>query len=407
MKTAAAPFLALLLAVAAPASAAGTAGPSAERLGALEQRLRQRPEDPTLWFYLARFRAQAGDTAGCVAALRKVQALGEGFLPARELGFAKVWADPGFQRERARLASALPRLDFAPTAFELADHRLLPEGIAYDAHGRTFYVGSVAEHKVVRVDAYNNATDFATSGAGLESVLGVAVDGPRRVLYAVSTNALSDEGRAHPHNAVFAFDMDTGRLLRQVLVPDAQQLNDVAVAFGGRVYASDSASGAVYRIPAGGGAPQAIVAPGALRGSNGLAPSPDGRRLYVAHATGIAVVDLADGAIAPLAVPPKQTVAAIDGLYAWRGGLVGVQNVTNPGRVIFMALSPDGAAVTHVQTLLSHHHPALEAPTTGAPTDDGFFLLAATGLDHLDRHGHVDRVDTLRAPTVLRVPLPR
>ena len=100
-------------------------------------------------------------------------------------------------------------------------------------------------------------------------------------------------------------------------------------------------------------------------------------------------------------------VAAIDGLYEWHGQLVGVQNVTNPGRVIIATLSRDGDTVTRVQTLLSHHHTALYEPTTGAVTDRGFFLLAATGVTHYNAQGKIDRPDEVPAPTILRIPLPR
>jgi hypothetical protein len=108
-----------------------------------------------------------------------------------------------------------------------------------------------------------------------------------------------------------------------------------------------------------------------------------------------------------LAVPEHETVAAIDGLYEWQGQLIGVQNVTNPGRVIVMTLSPDGASITRVQTLLSHHHNALDEPTTGVVTPRGFFLLAATGVAHFNREGKLDNLESVPKPTVLRIPLPR
>jgi len=162
----------------------------------------------------------------------------------------------------------------------------------------------------------------------------------------------------------------------------------------------------VFEIPKE-GAPRQVVSPNVIRASNGLAASADAKRLYVAHSTGLASVDLASGALTRMRIPERETVAAIDGLYEWQGQLVGVQNVTTPGRVILMTLSPDGQSVTRVQTLLSHHHRALEEPTTGAVTERGFFLLAATGVSHFDRQGHVDNADALPRPTVLRIPLTR
>ena len=205
-----------------------------------------------------------------------------------------------------------------------------------------------------------------------------------------------------------AFDVDTGRLLRRVDVPAAKQLNDVTVALGGRVFASDSASGAVFEIPAHRGRRACWCPRARSAAANGLAASPDAKRLYVAHSTGVAVVDIDTGAgEARRRRRRARTWPAIDGLYEWQGGLVGVQNVTTPGRVIFMDLSPDGSTITRVRTLLSHHHPALDEPTTGAPTDTGFYLLAATGVARFNRKGKIDDPDTVPKPIVLKVPLPR
>jgi len=400
-------LLLLAICLAATAAAGQQGGDDARRrIAAVEEALKQRPNDPALYFYLARFQAEAGNARASVAALEKVAELGSGFLPARDLGFEKVWDDPTFQAVVKRLAASLPRLDFAPTAIELEDAELIPEGIAYDGRSQSFFMGSIAKKKIVRIEWGNAVSDFTRAGANLDSVLGLAVDSPRRTLYAVSTSALTDEGRKRPRNAVVAFDIDSGRLLRRTEVPEAVQLNDVAVARGGRVFASDSASGAIFEIPAEGPA-RVVVAANQLRGSNGLAASPDASRLYVAHSTGLAVVDLASGRVQRVANATRENVAAIDGLYEWQGQLLGVQNTTTPGRVILITLSSDGAAVTQVKTLLSHHHNALDEPTTGAVTDRGFFLLAASGVGHYNDKGIIERRESLPKPTVVRIPLPR
>jgi len=183
-------------------------------------------------------------------------------------------------------------------------------------------------------------------------------------------------------------------------------LNDVTVAPGGRVYTTDTETGAVFEVSEK-AEPRVVLAAGRVRGSNGLAASPDARRLYVAHATGIVVIDLASGDAQPLAAPARANIAAIDGLYQWQGMLIGVENVTNPGRVIAMALSNDGKTIERVTTLLSHHHAGLAEPTTGAIAPDGFYLLAATGLAHLRDDGGIDDPANIPRPLVLRVLLPR
>lgn len=396
----------LSLAIAVPAFPQDADGGARRSIAAIEQALQQRPDDPALWFFLARSQSRLGERKACVDALEKVAQLGEGFLPPRD-GFEKVWDDPAFQAVRAKLEAKLPRLDYAPVAFELDDATLIPEGIAYDIPSRSLFMGSIAQHKVLRVADVGAVSEFA-AGSDLDSVLGLAVDSPRRILYMVSTSALTADGEKRRRNAVLAFDIDTRRFLQRYDVPSATQLNDVNVAFGGRVFASDSGSGAVYEIAVKGPGPtRELVPAGQLRGSNGLAASPDAKRLYVAHSTGLAVVDTQTGAWKHVANDTRDNVAAIDGLYEYQGELIGVQNTTTPGRVIRITLSKDGATVTHVKTLLSHHHNKLDEPTTGAITDRGFYLLAATGVAHFTRDGKIDHPETVPNPTVLRVLLPR
>lgn len=398
-------LLVFLLAFAASAFPQQDVESARRTVASIEALLKQRPNDPVLWFFLARFQGEAGNKAAAVAAMQKVDELGDGFLPPRDQ-FAKIWDDPAFQKVWKQLESKLPRLDYAPTAFELDDRTLLPEGIAWDAPSQSFFLGSITKGKIMRVGFGNTVTHFAAKQDGLDSILGLAVDAPRRIVYAVATSALTEEGRKRRRNAVLAWDVDNGRLVRHIDVPAAQQLNDVTVAAGGRVFATDSGNGAVYEIPKE-GAVRVLVKPDQLRGSNGLAASPDATKLYVAHSTGLAVIDISTGAMKRVANSTRENIAAIDGLYEFQGELIGVENSTNPGRVVVITLSKEGDTVTRVRTLLSHHHNVLDEPTTGAVTDHGFFLLAATGVGHYNDKGEIEKPDDVPKPTVVRVLLPR
>src|ERR1700693_2270334 len=98
------------LLVLAPALALAPGSPAQQdvegarrSIAAIEALLKQRPNDATLYFYLARFNAEAGNRGAALAALEEALEPGEGFLPARDLGFEKVWSDPKFQELRARL----------------------------------------------------------------------------------------------------------------------------------------------------------------------------------------------------------------------------------------------------------------------------------------------------------------
>jgi hypothetical protein len=86
--------------------------------------------------------------------------------------------------------------------------------------------------------------------------------------------------------------------------------------------------------------------------------------------------------------------------------LIGVQNLTTSGRVIRLVLAPDGTTVSDVQTLLSHHHPAILEPTTATIASDGLYLLTRTNVTRYGDQGTIDREDTVQPAVILRVPLP-
>jgi len=331
--------------------------------------------------------------------------IGEGFLPTQFLGYERIWNDKDFQQLRAAMEAKLPRIADAKVAFEIQDKRFIPEGIAYDPESETFFVGSIPQRSIVRASSKGKTLPFSMQSDGLHHILGLAVDARRRALYAVSTNALTEAGGKAPINEVVKYDLKTGKKAAVFAAREAQQLNDVAVAPNGDVYASDSASGAIFRLDAKAGVLTAFVPSNSLPGANGIAVKEDGRTLYVAHFTGVARVDTASAKVDRLAPPECETIAAIDGLYLWQGDLIGIQNVTNPGRVIRIRLASDGAEVEAVETLQSHHQPAFDEPTTGAIAGGAFYALGTTQVARFNAKGEIESPETLKTPKVVRVPL--
>lgn len=365
----------------------------------IRERLKTRPEDPTLWYFLAGAEFAEGHRSEGLAALEKVDSLGRGFLPVHDLGFEAVWDDSAFQRLRARIEAKLPRVTTAREVFRL-EKGLIPEGIAWDPQTRSYFVGSIAQRKIVRVDASGKVSDWSKPGE-LGNVLGLVVDASRRRLHAVSTSLVGTPDSTS--NRVVTYDLATGRLLHSVTVAAAAQLNDVTVGPDGDLFTTDSRAGNVFRIHAATGMIDTLVV---VPGANGVAVSADGRALYVAHSTGVARLDLATGdALARIEIPAGETIAAIDGLYTDGATLIGVQNVTTPGRVVRIHLRPDGKGADRIETLLSHHHPALDEPTTGVLVGRTFALLATTQVARFGPDGKITSPETLRPPVVLAIPL--
>jgi sugar lactone lactonase YvrE len=370
-----------------------------ERLRALRM---ERPGDGLLAFYQALTHAALGQRDAAVAELRSLRGRGLGLVPGR--GFEALQGSPDFRAVRAQLAAETPATPEAPVLLELRDAGLVPEGIAYDAARGRYFVGSIAKRKIVAVDRRGRARDFSRSADRLEAVLGMAVDEPRGALWAVSTNGFLDEARSARRNAVVRYDLSSGRLVARHDVPEAVQLNDVAIAADGTLYATDSAGGSVFRLAPGGGRLEPVGATGRLPGANGIAVAPNGA-VYVAVSTGIARLEPATGTAARLPQPDDVVTGGVDGLYWHRDGLLGVQNGLSPGRVVRIALSDGGKRVSGVSVLQSHHHPLFDEPTTGTIARDRLIVIANS---HVARHradGTIDDPAALRPPALIAVPL--
>lgn len=385
-----------------PAGAQNDTDPNRQMIARIRQVLEQRPDDPTLHYFLASFQARAGDRDDALASLRQVERLGDGILPVSDVGFAALANDPDFIALRAALERRLPTVADAPVAFRIPDPTFIPEGIAHDARSGHFYVGSIAQNRIVRIDPKGRITPFSRPDDGLQHVLGLAVDSRRRRLYAVSTNAFAARGAPLVNNVV-RYDLRSGKRDDIVQIDGAAQLNDLALAPNGDVYASDSGSGAIWRVYGKDARAQALLPAGSLPGVNGIAVTDDGTTLYAAHSTGLARVNLATARVERMTPPPRQSVAAIDGLYWSKGALIGIQNVTNPGRVIRIRLGAGG--MTAVDTLQSHHHPAFDEPTTGAIAGDAIYVLGTTQVGQFDEQGAFRNPAALKPPAIVRVPL--
>ena len=374
------------------------------RLERIQSLRKERPRDGVLIFYEAITRIDLGDRDAAFALLRTLQGRKLGFVPVRDAGFEAVWDNPEFRKVREKLAEDEPRTPDAPVAFHLADPKLIPEGIAYDPKQDRFLIGSVAQKKIVSANRKSEMKDFSKPEDNLDCVLGLFVDSAQEQLYAVSTNGFLDEAQKQRRNGVVLYDLKNRLLVGRYDAPDASQLNDLTIAADGTFYATDSANGALFQIKPSEKMLTPVGAKGALPGANGITLGPD-ESLYVAISTGIARIDLSTAA--PTRLPQSDTVVTggCDGLYWHRGDLVGIQNVTNPRRVIRIALADQGKRISGVTVLQSHNHPEFTEPTAGAIAGDALYVIANSYVGHFQPSASPKDPEQLKETAIVAVPL--
>ena len=335
-------------------------------------------------------------------------ALGGDFDLAREPEFAPLRKFEPYRELEHRQSLRAPART-STLAFRLSDPELVPEGIAFDPVDGVFYVGSLHRRSILRVDRAGRETVLVAPGRdSLWAVLGLRVDPKRRLLWAASA-ADGREGAAAGSSALFAFELPGGALHgRWVLSepPRKHLLNDLVVTDDGDVYATDSQSGEIRRLPSGAGALESFLPPATVDYPNGIALAATGRRLYVADfAKGLSIVELATRAVRPLPHPRGLSVHEIDGLYRVGGRLVAIQNGPGMERVVAFGLDEAGERVVDA-TVLESRNPDFDAPTTGAVTDGAFYYLANAQVEKLGDDGKIKPGSAPSPVRIFRMPLP-
>ena len=315
----------------------------------------------------------AHDGAAVQAGLTRLAALG--YAPSQQTLdlLAPYLPAPDMTALRQRFAANRASVQASRLLINVpAEHRLI-EGIAWDSRtGRLFAASVVSRALLVREAQGWRVVEGLETG----SLFGLAIDNRRRTLWTASGVVEQTPSPETAFRGVIGIDLATLRPTRRLAAPADGTPADIAVGADGTVYTSDPNTGAIYRARLTDTALTVLVPPGRLRSPQGLVPSADGRRLYVSdYGYGLAEVHLADGAVARLESDAGTMLDGIDGLYAWRGGLIAIQNGTNPRRILWLGLSPDGERIASVRVLESAN-PEWGEPTLGAVRPRDFLYVA-------------------------------
>jgi sugar lactone lactonase YvrE len=391
----------LLFALAAPAASQDPSWPSATAQPAALAPLF--PRSATVQRQLLAAAHRAGDAAAVRTGLARLAALG--YAPSEQMLTQLAPHLPAAELEALRLRFDANRATVQASRLFVnvpAEHRLV-EGIAWDSRTDRLFAATV----VGRVLLVRNADGAWRPVPGLDagSLFGLAVD-PRRggihhLLWISSGRVEQTPSPDIAFRGLIAVDVDSLRVVRRVAAPEGASPADIAIAGDGTVYASDPVGGGVYHARPGARTLSVLVPPGRFGSPQGLVVAANGLRLYVSdYMRGLAMVTTWNGRITRVESDVDTMLDGIDGLTAWRGGLIAIQNGTNPRRILFLALSRDGRRITRVRVLESNH-PEWGEPTLGFIRGDQFLYVADAQWERYGPEGTPLDGEPLR-PTAIR-----
>jgi sugar lactone lactonase YvrE len=352
------------------------------------------------------------DTNGVLAALSAYANAGFGRDVRADKRFAPYLASASASAIVARVDENRRALSRSHAVATLPDSTFWPEGMDVDPRSGLFYVGSIRHRTIAELSrAGTFMRELLPRGMkGVGAILGVRVDAAHGVLWATTAGLPQMEGYAPSDSsiaAVLRIRLADGIIERRWDLPPSPEghtLGDLAIGPNGDVFVTDSREPVLYRLRPGADSLERVTHP-LFHSLQGIAPTPDGRALYVADwSLGLLRVDLATGRVTRLADAPHSSSLGCDGIALYHGAIIAVQNGTVPQRVMRFTLDAGGLNIIRAD-VLDRNTAIADEPTIGAIVGDEFVYVANSQWEKYGDDGK--RIDgtVLARPVLLAVPL--
>lgn len=269
----------------------------------------------------------------------------------------------------------------------------LIEGVTRNPRDGAVFVSSVIDRRIVRVSPDGARRTVLGLAEADGFPMGLAFDHRDGTLWAAVDSALFPADKPGAGGVMRIAPGSGEHLLIGGEPGAALHIGDIALAADGSIYAADSRSGAIYRCARGCTRLSLLVAPGRLRSAQGMAPSPDGKRIYVAdYAYGLLAIDTRDGTTTRIDAAAGVALDGIDGLAMRGKRLIAIQNGWAPARVIELNLDSRGTIVTALR-VLARGAPVAVEPGQFALGRGGEILMVANS-----QWGRLEKPEAGRPP---------
>jgi sugar lactone lactonase YvrE len=357
---------------------------------------------PGIQYKLAECYCQAGQLPQSLALLGILAERGLPYPVEENSNFSKLYNDTQFVEYTAAFRKNRTVIDKSKVSFVIEDSLLIPEGIAAHSQHQTFYVGSLAKHKVLKCAGNGNCSDFAVgSQHGFWMALGMKVSPDLKSLWLCSA---AEHDTLNGYSGLLQFDIASGKLLRKIIMDNKQGphlFNDLVITASGDVFFTDSKAGKLWRYTP--GSDRLIEFATDFVYPNGIAMDEKNKVLFVADFMGLHVIDMTTGKHTQLDHQNKTYLNGIDGLYYYKGTLLGIQDSGNQDdRIVRFYYDLKTNTITKTEILQTFRKDFI-IPTTGTIVNGEFHYIANAQLRSLQPDGTITNPEKLVKPVILKL----
>jgi sugar lactone lactonase YvrE len=373
---------------------------------------------PRYMLTVASIEMHLGHRAQALEWLRKFAATGLSYAIGKDDDLKALLNEPAGQRLAAEMKNNSKPVMATQVVCSFPQADTMPEDITYVRSSGSFIVSSIRHHTLYRVTLPKaGATQCSMQELPLSAqakrwpILAVSFDRQRNVLWATASAMpgfsgfpKEDEGKA----MLMEIDPASGKLLSS-FSPPAQGpavLGDMCITGDGTVYVTDSIGGGVYRLRGGlRNSKLERIADGLFSPQTPVLAR-NGRRLFVADYTlGVAAIDLppsgAMGKVSYLPHPENIADVALDGLYLDGDSLIGIQNGTEPIRIVRLWMDHAQTKITSA-SVIEQGSSRMGDPTHAVLANGWFYVSANVGWSNVDDTGELRKGASFSPPVLLR-----
>ena len=379
---------------------------------------------PRYFLTVASVEAHLGHKAEALQWMEKYAATGLSYDIAKDDDLKPLLADEAGQKLAGQMKENGRPIAKAEFVCTLPQADTMPEDITYrkvdPKTTGSFIVSSIQHRTAYRVSLPKaGGKECAMQELPLPEdakrwpTLAVSVDPQRKVLW-MTASAMpgfhgfpkEDEGKT----VLLEVDTTTGKVLHRFdpNTTGPAVLGDMCVTDDGTVYVTDSIGGGVYRLRGNLDTAKLEKIADGLFSPQTPVLARDGKRLFVADYTmGIAVIDLAaPGKVSYMPHPESVAVVGLDGLYRSGDSLIGIQNGTDPNRILRLRMNQEQTEIIGAE-VIEQATERLGDPTHAVAVDGWFYVSANVGWSKVDDNtGILKPGEKFTSPVLLRFRAP-
>ena len=273
-----------------------------------------------------------------------------------------------------------------PIEYVIDELLLVPEGIDYSPQKNAFYLSSIAQSKIIKINrTTGEQEDFIKSNEhGYTPGVGVYIDDKKNTLYALGGYYMFSDSLS----SLYVFDMDSGKLKNRFNIKDSGEhfLNDMVMDKKGNLYITNTKDSSIYLLKQGSDSLKLFYKSSEIKHPNGIAISDDNTKLYIAtYFNGVRSLNIEKKAILN-EIDTLGHSQRIDGLEFYKGHLYGIQKgqdtITNNFRKL--VLSEDQNTIIG-EEVIDSNNPDLSKPLTFCIVNNQAVVIANSNLQYLDQ----------------------